>query len=132
MIEKRLAALPSMTDAALKGLLENTGRPEMRGRDDAERLRAGIEVEFARCRVSRIRREGALSWEPHDEGFPQCHGYADAEATRRVATILKRTTHKADDKEVYSVEVMGVALVGRFHHVADARAAGAAAWASVK
>ncbi|MDZ4312067.1 MAG: hypothetical protein U1A24_16085 [Cypionkella sp.] len=132
MIEKRIAELPSMTDAALKGLLENTGRPEMRGRDDAARLRTGIEAEFVRRRVARIKREGDLWWESHDADFPQCHGYADAEATRRVATILKRTTHKAEDKEVYSVEVMGVALAGRFHHVADARAAGAAAWASLK
>lgn len=114
MIEKRLAALPSMTDAALKSLLGNTGRPAMRGRGDAARMRAGIEVEFARRRVSRIRRDGDLWWEPHDADFPQCHGYADAEATRRVATILKRTTHKSDDKQVYSVEVIGVALEGAF------------------
>ena len=132
MIEKRLAALLGIADAALKRLLGNVGRSAVRGQPDAALLRAGIGAEFARRRVARIRREGDLWWEPHDADFPQCHGYADPEGTRRVATILKRTTHKADDKEVYSVEVMGVACEGRFHHVADARAAGAAAWARLR
>jgi len=45
-----------------------------------------------------------------------------------VATILKRTTHKGHDKEIYTVEVLGTPLPDRFHHVAEARAAGSAAW----
>ncbi len=128
MIEKLIAELPQKTDAQLEALLANTRRPAQRGRPEAARLEAAVLAEGARRRLARLKPEGGLWWEPHDAGFPQFHGYADAEATLRVATILKRTTHTGHDKEVYTVEVLGRPLPSRFHHVAEARAAGSAAW----
>lgn len=101
--------------AQLKSLLANARRPAMCGRADALRL-------------VRLMQEGGLWWEPHDPDFPHFHAYADAQGKDRLATTLKRTTHKAHDQAVYSVEVMGLALPGVFHHVAAARAAGSAAW----
>lgn len=128
MIEKLIAELPQKTDAQLEALLANARRPAQRGRPEAAQLEAAILAEGARRRLARLKPEGGLWWEPHDAGFPQFHGHADAEGTRRVATILKRTTHKGHDKEVYTVEVLGTPLPDRFHHVAEARAAGSAAW----
>lgn len=128
MIETLLKDVPSMPVARLKSLLANARRPAMRGRADALRLEEAILAEFAARRLARLMQEGGLWWEPHDPDFPQFHAYADAHGKDRVATILKRTTHKAHDKAVYSVEVMGLALPGVFHHVAAARAAGSAAW----
>lgn len=125
-IERRIAELPGKTDAQLQVLLENARRPAQRG-PEAARLEAAILAECARRRLARLKPEGGLWWEPF-AGFPQIHGYADASASRRVATILKRTTHKGHDKEVYTVEVLGQPVPGRFHHVAEARAAGSAAW----
>lgn len=128
MIERLIAVLPEKTDAQLQVLLTNARRPAQRGRPGAVRLEEAILAEAARRRLARLMPEGGLWWEPHDAGLPQFHGYADAQAARRVATILKRTTHKGHDKEVYTVEVMGTPLPGRFHHVAEARTAGSAAW----
>lgn len=128
IIEKLLAGLPGLSEAKLKLRLENARRPAMRGREDAARLEAAILAELAGRRRARLKPEGGLWWEPHDADFPHFHGYADAEGTRAVATILKRSPHKGDDKEVYSVEVMGEAIPGTFHHVADARVAGSTAW----
>lgn len=130
MIEKMLNEVPGMPVARLQVLLANTRRPAMRGRADASQLEAAILAELASRRLARLKREGGLWWEPHDPDFPQFHGYADAEGQERVATILKRTTHKTADKEVYAVEVMGVPLPDVFHHVAEARAAGSAAWST--
>ena len=128
MIDKLLADLPQKTDAQLEVLLTNAQRPSQRGRPEALRLEAAILAENSRRKLARLTQVGGLWWEPHDAGFPQFHGYADADASRRIATILKRTTHKDHDKQVYSVEVLGKPLLGHFHHVAEARAAGSAAW----
>lgn len=128
MIDKLLADLPQKTDAQLEVLLANARRPAQRGRPEAFRLEAAILAENSRRKLARLAQIGGLWWEPHDAGFPQFHGYADAGASRCVATILKRTTHKGHDKQVYSVEVLGNPLPGHFHHVAEARTAGSAAW----
>jgi len=128
MIDKLLADLPQKTDAQLEVLLANARRPAQRGRPEALRLEEAILAENSRRKLARLTQVGGLWWELHDVDFPQFHGYADADASQRVATILKRTTHKGHDKRVYSVEVLGKPLPGRFHHVAEARAAGSAAW----
>lgn len=81
--------------ARLKSLLANARRPAMRGRADALRLEEAILAEFAARRLVRLMQEGGPWWEPHDPDFPHFHAYADAQGKDRVATTLKRTTHKA-------------------------------------
>ncbi|MEQ9568485.1 MAG: hypothetical protein RLN85_22180, partial [Pseudomonadales bacterium] len=48
---------------------------------------------------------------------------------RNVGRILKRANHSGTEKDVYSVEILGELLPGVWHHIADARAAGEAAFA---
>lgn len=129
MIDKLLAELLRTPDAKLAALVVNTLRPVQRGQPYAARLEAIFLDETARRHIARLKCEGGLCREPNDLDSPQFHGNVDAQAPRIMAAILNRATHKSHDKQVYSaLEVMRRLPSSRFRHIAEARAAGSAAW----
>jgi hypothetical protein len=121
-IEKTIARMPEMTLGELRDWREKAQnvlakQPE---NPEARRLLDAIEDHFAHSTAAeRLIWTGSIGWEPHEASG--CRGFVNGE---QVARIIKRATHTATRKEVYSVEIMGEVLASRFHHISDARDAG--------
>jgi hypothetical protein len=101
-----------------RALRELERRPED---PDALRVLAAIEERLATPDPARCLRVGRIDWEPYN--VLGCRGFVDGTP---VARIFVKATHTATRKDVYSVEVLGTTLPDRFHHIAEARAAGSA------
>lgn len=111
-----------------KALRELERRPESA---DALRLLCALDEFDARPTASMSREiTGLLAWEKYERGnetpFRAFHG------DRVVGRIIKRATHTANRKEVYSVEVLGQVVAGRWQNISDARMAGEAAYAQLQ
>lgn len=123
-IEKTVARLHAMNAKALATLRENANAVLARKPDaeDARRLLDALDaIEAAKPRADQFEVTGLLSWEKHRPGvgaFRAFHG------EHVVGRIFKRADHSSLDKDVYSLEVLGTAVPGAFHHIRDARDAG--------
>ncbi len=123
-IEKTIARLHTMNAKALATLRGNANAVLARKPDaeDARRLLDALDaMDAAKPRVDQFEVTGLLSWEKHRPGvgtFRAFHG------EHVVGRIFKRADHSSLDKDVYSLEVLGTAIPGAFHHIQDAREAG--------
>lgn len=129
-IEKTIARLPGMNAKAPAIMRVNINAVLARkpGDADARRLLEALDaMEAARPKTAEFEVTGHLSWEKHRSGegtFRAFHG------ENVVGRIFKRADHTSLDKEVYSLEILGKAVSGAFHHIRDARAAGEREYAS--
>ena len=101
------------------------------GNADALRLLGALdEFESGRPASASLEVTGLLAWEKYERGsetpFRAFHG------DRVVGRIIKSATHTANRKQVYSVEILGQVLSGRWENISDARKAGEAAYAQMQ
>ena len=101
------------------------------GNADALRLLGALdEFESGQSRSVSLEATGLLAWEKYERGnetpFRAFHG------DRVVGRILKSATHTANRKQVYSVQILGQALSGRWENIGDARKAGEAAYVEMR
>lgn len=89
---------------------------------DARRILEALDS-FEGAKNDEAQREvtGLLSWEKHRAGIATFQAFHGEE---RVGRIFKRVDHTSADKDVYSVEILGVTLPKSFQHIRDARDAG--------
>jgi hypothetical protein len=125
-VEKIIARLPHMTAKELAAVRRNVDTALVKRPGDADALRVLHElnaVTSLKPEPSAFEVTGLLSWEKHRPGestFRAFHGDSV------VGGIFKRDDHSGMDKEVYTLEILGRAVAGAFHHIRDARAAGEA------
>ena len=101
------------------------------GNADALRLLGALdEFESGRPALASLEITGLLAWEKYERGsetpFRAFHG------DRVVGRIIKSATHTANRKQVYSVEIIGQVLSGRWENISDARKAGEAAYVEMR
>ncbi|MCU9849387.1 hypothetical protein OEZ60_15405 [Defluviimonas sp. WL0024] len=123
-IEKTISRLPTMNAKALATLRGNANAALARKPDDqdARRLLDALDaMEGGKPKTAEFEVTGLLAWEKHRPGegtFRAFHG------ENVVGRIFKRADHSSRDKDVYSLEILGAAIPGAFHHIRDAREAG--------
>lgn len=128
-IDKIIERIPMMEAKGRAVLRRNamgtlTNTPES---ENAQRVVDALNVfEESRPRTERFDITGLLAWEKYLEGeatpFRAFHG------DQVVGRIIKNANHSGTDKDVYSVEILGHAVPGAWHHIADARLAGETAF----
>jgi hypothetical protein len=119
-----------MSGKALTVLRGNVNAALARKPDDqdARCLLAALDaMDAAKPRAAEFEVTGHLSWEKYRPGectFRAFHG------ENVVGRIFKRADHSSLDKDVYSLEILGAAIPGAFHHIRDARETGEQEFAS--
>jgi hypothetical protein len=129
-IEKTIVRLPSMNAKDRATLRGNAMAVLARkpGDKDARRLLEAIDaIEAAKPKAAEFEVTGLLSWEKYRAGESTFRAFHNETV---VARIFMRANHSDNDKEVYSLEVLGQEIHGAFHHIRDARAAGEREFAS--
>lgn len=101
------------------------------GNADALRLLGALDsFESGQSGSASLEVTGLLAWEKYERGtetpFRAFHG------ERVVGRIIKSATHTANRKQVYSVEILGQALSGRWENISGARKAGEAAYVQMQ
>jgi len=123
-IEKTIARLPTMNAKALATLRGNANAVLARKPDDQDArhlLEALDAMGAAKPRTAESEVTGLLSWEKHRPGEGTFRAFYGDNVVGR---IFKRADHSIIDKDVYSLEILGTAIPGAFHHIRDAREAG--------
>lgn len=129
-IEKILARIPSM-DARARTRLRKNAQAKLKlnlGNEDARRVIDVLdELEKANFQPQNLVKTGLLSWEkrPLEKKIFSFRAFHEDCV---VGWIHKRANHSSTEKDVYSVEILGQTIPGQFHFIADARAAGEAAF----
>lgn len=129
-IETTIARIPSMSSKERATFRKNAEtslrkRPEY---TDAQRLLDALDAfDAGREKASELDVTGLLSWEKHRAGQAVFRAFHQGV---EVGRIFKRADHSLIEKDVYSMEIGGIALAGAFHHIRDAREAGERAYAA--
>lgn len=129
-IDTTIARIPGMTAKSRAALRRNAEAALAKSSEDAaaRRILDALDAfETERTKSSELEVTGLLSWEKHRAGQATFRAFHGAEIVGR---IFKRADHSSLEKDVYAVEINGVTLPGAFHHIRDARAAGARAFAA--
>ncbi len=100
------------------------------GTVDALRLLNALdEFEEAQSRSVGFEVTGLLAWEKYERGNET--PFRAFCGDRVVGRVIKRATHTATRKQVYSVEILGQTLAGTWANISDARRAGEATYAQM-
>jgi len=128
-IENTIARIPSMDGKSQKTLRDNAAAVLAKSPDNAD-ARQLLEVldaiSSAKPKPAEFEVTGLLAWEKYRPGegtFLAFHG------ERIIGRIFKRADHSNTDKNVYSLEILGVVIPRNFHYIQDARDAGEKAFA---
>lgn len=128
-LDRTIARIPSMEAKARAVLRKNADDilTKSPGDPNAQRVLDALKAfEASQPKAARFTVTGLLSWEKYEQGATS--SVRAFFGDQIVGRIFKRANHTSLDKEVYSVEVLGRSLPGNWHHIADARAAGEAAF----
>ncbi len=132
-IEKVIARIPSM-DARARAALRRNAEDKLAALPEnanAQRVLDELDtIESSLPKNSKYDVTGLLAWEKYQmgEATPFRAFYGD----QVVGRIMKRANHSGADKDVYSVEILERVIPGVWHHIADARAAGEAAFLELR
>lgn len=122
-IDNTIARLPTMSAKARATLRDNAlgELAKKPGDANARRIFEALDaLETSKPRTAEFEVTGLLSWEKHRPGegtFRAFHG------EKVVGRIFKRADHSRVERDVYSLEILGKAVPGAFHHIRDARGA---------
>ena len=128
-IDRTIARIPSMDAKARAALRRNAGSTLRKSPSslDAQRIMDALDAfETAQPKASRFDITGLLAWEKFRHGETTFRAFHGDDLAGR---IFMRANHSGTEKDVYSIEILGQVLPGDWHHIADARAAGEAAFA---
>jgi len=123
-VDATIARIPGMTAKSRAALRRNAEAALAKSPEhvEARRLLDALDAfEAGRVKPSELEMTGLLAWEKHQPGQATFRAFHGAEVVGR---IFKRADHSSVEKDVYSVEINGVTLLGAFHHIRDAREAG--------
>lgn len=132
-IDSTIARIPTMTAKERSAWRHKADAvlEKKPGNADALRLLGALdEFESGHSGTVSLEVTGLLAWEKYERGnetpFRAFHG------DRVVGRIFKSATHTANRKQVYSVDILGQTLSGRWENIGDARKAGEAAYAQMQ
>lgn len=132
-IDRIIAQIPTMKSKARSSWRNKADAVLTKRPDDVEalRLRSALDAfEANQPAAASLHKTGELAWEGYDRGeetaFRAFHG------NLVVGCVIKHATHTANRKQVYSVEILGKALSGKWENISDARAAGEAAYVEMR
>lgn len=129
-VDKIIARIPSMDAKARATLRLNAENTLKKSPDsgDARRIVEALDAfEASRPKEERFDVTGLLAWEKYRRGAPTTVRAFFGD--QNVGRIIKRANHSGSEKDVYSVEILGKLLSRDWHHIAEARTAGEAAFA---
>lgn len=123
-IDATIARIPTMTATSRAALRKNAEVRTVRqpGDTEARRVIEALDTfEDTRPKTATVEVTGLLAWEKYRPGEATFRAFHGEESVGR---IFKRADHSMTDKDGYSVEILGEAVEGVFHHIRDARKAG--------
>jgi hypothetical protein len=132
-IDTIIAQIPAMKSKERSSWRNKADAALKKSRDDADALRllSSLDVfEAKQPDAASLHKTGDLAWERYVRGdetpFRAFHG------DLVVGRIIKHATHTANRKQVYSVEILGKTLNGKWESISDARNAGEAAYSVMR
>lgn len=90
-----------------------------------------IVARFVRCHVKASRSVTMIDSNEREQRLPRHYPRATS-IVWFFSDIFKRANHSGTEKDVFSVEILGELQPDVWHHIADARAAGEAAFAELQ